>query len=222
MADGSGFFKRIRSDFEYRTYFTSTVSFFASIVFAGYNIFLGAVYETVWNIGIAAYYVLLVGVRAFVGFKEIRLRKSELPDAEKEEIRKNIFIVQSVLLFVIDLALTGPITIMVMQGKSVNYSEIPAIAVAAYTVFKTVTATMSYVKTRKLSNVSITVLKNVNFIDAIVSVLTLQYALVMTFGDGVTGNMLTVCAITSFAFLAFLVAVSIANLIKAVKIKRVA
>ena len=40
---------------------------------------------------------------------------------------------------------------MVMQGKSVNYSEIPAIAVAAYTVFKIVTATMSYVKTRKLS-----------------------------------------------------------------------
>lgn len=81
---------------------------------------------------------------------------------------------------------------------------------------------MSYVKTRKLSNVSITMLKNVNFIDAIVSVLTLQYTLVMTFGDGVTENMLTVCAITSFAFLAFLVAVSVTNLIKAVKIKRAA
>jgi hypothetical protein len=125
MADGSGFFKRIRSDFEYRTYFNSTVSFFASIVFAGYNIFLGAVYETVWNIGIAAYYVLLVGVRAFVGFKEIRLRKSELPDAEKEEIRKNIFIVQSVLLFVIDLALTGPITIMVMKAKALIIPKFP-------------------------------------------------------------------------------------------------
>lgn len=41
-----GFIARLRKDFEYRAYIGSTVSFFASLAFMGYNIFLGAVYGT--------------------------------------------------------------------------------------------------------------------------------------------------------------------------------
>ncbi|MDE7083514.1 MAG: hypothetical protein K2O89_07430 [Clostridia bacterium] len=216
----NAFLKRIREDFEFRTYITSTVSFVVSLAFAAYNIFLGAAYKTVWNVGIAVYYLLLVGVRAFVGYKEIKFKKTGLSVEEKEERRKNVYLVQSITLFLIDLALTGPITIMVMQGKSVNYSEIPAIAVAAYSVFKIVTSSVSYAKTRKFSNLGVTALKNVNFIDALVSVLTLQYTLLMTFGDGIKGDMFTLCAVSSFAILALLIAVSVTNLVKAINIKK--
>ncbi len=215
-----GFIKRLKSDFEYRTYVTSTLSFIAPVAFAGYNIFLGAAYKAIWNIGIAVYYLLLVGVRGFVGYKEIKFKKLQLPEEEKEEKLKTVFIVQSAMLFVIDLALTGPISIMAMQKKSVDYSAIPAIAIAAYTVYKIVTASVSYAKTRKAENLGVKMLKNVNFIDALVAVLTLQYTLIMTFGDGVTGSMLTLCAVTSFAILAILIAVSVTNLIDAVKIKK--
>ena len=217
-----GFIARLRKDFEYRTYVTSTVSFFASLAFAGYNIFLGAAYKTVWNIGIAVYYFLLVCVRAFVGYKEIKFKKSGLSDGEKEERRKNVYIAQSIILFLIDVALVGPITIMVLQRKSVDYSKIPAIAMAAYTVFKIVTSSISYVKTRKMTNLSLRIFKNLNFIDALVAVLTLQYTLLMTFGDGVTGEMFPLCAATSFAVWAFLIIVSITNLFQAIKIKKAA
>lgn len=216
----NGFFKRLRKDFEYRTYVTSTVSFFVSLAFAGYNVFLGAAYKTVWNIGIAVYYLFLVGVRAFVGYKEIKLYKSGLAVEEKEKRRLSVYFIQSLMLFLIDIALTGPITIMVMQGKSVNYSEIPAIAVAAYTVFKIVTSSVSYAKTRKMTNLSVRMLKNVNFIDALVAVLTLQYTLIMTFGDGVNGDMFTLCVVSSFVILAFLIAVSVTNLVSAIKISK--
>lgn len=215
-----GFFKRIRKDFEFRTYVASTVSFFISVAFVGYNVFLAVIYKTVWNTGIAAYYLLLVGIRAFVGYKEIKFKKAELTDGEKEEKRKNVFLVQSVLLFALDLALIGSITIMVLQRRSVAYSEIPAITIAAYTVFKIVTASVSYAKTRKLTNLGVRAFKNLNFIDALVSVLTLQYTLVMTFGDGVTGDMFTLCAVTSFVILAFIITISVSNLIRAAKIKK--
>lgn len=215
-----GFFKRIRKDLEFRTYVASAVSFFVSVAFAGYNVFLAVVYKAVWNIGIAAYYLLLVGIRALVGYKEIKFKKANLTDAEKEEKRKNVFLVQSVLLFALDVALTGPITIMVLQRRSVDYSEIPAITIAAYTVFKIVTASVGYAKTRKLTNLGVRAFKNLNFIDALASVLTLQYTLIMTFGDGVTGEMFTLCAVTSFVILAFIIALSVSNLIRAVKIKK--
>ena len=215
-----GFIARLRKDFEYRAYIGSTVSFFASLAFMGYNIFLGAVYGTVWNIGVAAYYLLLVAVRAFVGVEEIKFKKQGLCAESKEEKRKNVFLVQCVLLFLLDLALVGPITIMVLQQKAVAYSVIPAITVAAYTVFKIVTSSVSYVKTRKTANLGVRAFKNLNFIDALVSVLSLQYTLLMTFGDGITGDMFTLCAVTSFAVWTLLVAVSVTNLIKAIKIKR--
>ena len=108
------------------------------------------------------------------------------------------------------------------ESKSVNYSEIPAIAVAAYTVFKIVTATMSYVKTRKLSNVGITMLKNVNFIrcDSFRS-----YAAIYACYDvrrRSNGEYAYRLRNNEFCVFGFLVAVSITNLIKAVKIKRAA
>lgn len=109
---------------------------------------------------------------------------------------------------------------MVLQQKAVDYSVIPAITVAAYTVFKFVTSSVSYVKTRKTANLGVRAFKNLNFIDALVSVLSLQYTLLMTFGDGITGDMFTLCAVTSFAVWTLLVAVSVTNLIKAIKIKR--
>ena len=215
-----GFFKRIRTDFEFRTYVTSTVSFFVSLAFAGYNIFLGVAYNTVWNIGIAVYYLLLAGVRAFVGYKKIQYKKTGLSDEEKEERLKSVFIAQSIMLFLFDIALVGPITIMVLQGKSVDYSEIPAITVAVYSVFKIVTSSASYAKTRKMPNLSLKMLHNLNFIDALVSILTLQYTLIMTFGSGVSGSMLTLTARTSFVVWAFLIFVSVTNLIKAIKVKK--
>ncbi|MBD5585538.1 MAG: hypothetical protein HDQ88_10685 [Clostridia bacterium] len=217
----STFFKRLKTDFEFRTYITSTVSFFVTFLFAVYNVFLGIAYKTVWNIGIAVYYLLLVGVRAFVGYKEIKLKKSQLEEIVKDERRKNVYIAQSVMFFIIDLALIGPITLMVLQRKSVDYSKIPAIAIAAYTVFKIATSSVSYAKTRNAEHLSVKMLKNVNFIDALVSVLTLQYTLIMTFDSkGITGSMLTLCAITSFVIWVFLIAVSVTNLIRAVKTKR--
>ena len=172
------------------------------------------------DIGVAAYYLLLVAVRAFVGVEEIKFKKQGLCAESKEEKRKNVFLVQCVLLFLLDLALVGPITIMVLQQKAVDYSVIPAITVAAYTVFKIVTSSVSYVKTRKTANLGVRAFKNLNFIDALVSVLSLQYTLLMTFGDGITGDMFTLCAVTSFAVWTLLVAVSVTNLIKAIKIKR--
>ncbi len=83
-----GFIARLRKDFEYRAYIGSTVSFFASLAFMGYNIFLGAVYGTVWNIGVAAYYLLLVAVRAFVGRDKIQKARAVRGEQGGEEKKR--------------------------------------------------------------------------------------------------------------------------------------
>lgn len=109
----SHIFKRIKTDFIFRTFVFSTVSFFVTLVFTGYNTFLGIAYSAVWNIGIAVYYALLLGIRAYVIFSERKFYKADLTEEQKEDKRKRLLLIQSILLFVIDIALIAPIALMV-------------------------------------------------------------------------------------------------------------
>ena len=213
------FIKRIKNDYEFRTFVTSTLSFFVTALFAGYNIFLSFAYQTSWNIGIAIYYVILVGIRAYVLFSEKKMYKLKLSEEQKETARKNLYFVQSILLLIIDLALITPISLMVLQKKNVDYSTIPAIILAAYTTYKIIAAIINYIKTRKQKHLSIKILKNINLIDALVSILSLQYVLIMTFGNGIEGEMLTLCAISTFTVWVLIIAISVLSLINSIKIK---
>ncbi len=106
---------------------------------------------------------------------------------------------------------------MVLEQKAVNYSLIPAIAMAAYTTYKVILSAKSFVKTRRGQQLSVTMLRSVSFVDALVSVLSLQYTLIMTVDGAIVGDMFVLCAVSSFAFWIALVAISVFTLIGAVK-----
>lgn len=219
----NNFTKRIHSvlnDYVFRTFISSTLSFFITIAFAGYNVFLWFAYGAVWNIGIAVYYALLIGIRAYILFSEKKLNKSNMTDKQTECARKKLFFIQSIFLFAIGFALIVPISLMVMQEKEVHYTTIPAITIAVYTTYKIIISTRNYIKNRKQQNLSVQMLKNINFIDSIVSVLSLQYTLLMTFGNGVEGKMFTLCAITSFVLWALSIVVAVSAIVKSIKLKR--
>ncbi len=210
------FIKRMKSDYTFRTFVFSALSFFVTVAFTAYNVFLAVVYKSPFNLGLSVYYALLLCIRLFVILSELRFNKAGYNNEQIESGRKKLFFMQSIMLFVIDLALVAPISMMVLQQKDVNYSEIPAIMIAAYTVYKIVTATINFIKTRKSTHLSVKILRNINFVDALVSVLSLQYTLIMTFNGGISGNMFTVCALSSFAIWAFIAVISVLTLIGAV------
>ncbi len=201
-----------------RAFLFSVLSLSATLLFAGYNVFLWLAYGAAWNIGIAVYYALLAAARADVLFAEEKARR--LCDEERERMRNKRFLAHAIFLFAIDLALIAPISFMVMQKQTVRYSQIPAIATAAYTTYKIAVATKNFLKNKKEKNLSLKILKTLNFVDALVSVLSLQYVLVMTFGEGVTDKMLILCATTSFAVWVLLLVVSAFSLWRAVAERR--
>lgn len=210
---------RMKEDYIYRSFFFLIISSFITLGFTIYNIYLAVTYKFVWNIGISVYYALLLCIRAYIIFSEYKLNKDEFKK-KREYKRKNIFLIQSILLLIIDLALIAPITLMVLQKKEIHYSNIHAITIATYTCYKIVQSTRNYVKTRKLNNLSIRTIRCVNFIDSLVSVLSLQYTLIMTFSDESTTDMLRLGATSSFVIWIFIVLISILNLINAIKIKK--
>lgn len=214
------FFKRIRGDYAYRTLIFAVLSTVINVVFAGFNLILGIYYSSAWSIGIAAYYALLITIRAYTAVCELKFRKKRLSEEEKIPARKTPFLIQCTLLLVVDIALIAPISLMVMQKKPINFSIIPAIAMAAYTTYKIVTSSVNFAKTRKSQNLSVKTFRIINFVDALVSLLSLQYALIMTQEGSIEGEMLTLCAISSFAIWTAVIVISIISLRYAIKIRR--
>ena len=210
--------KRIKNDYVFRTFIFSALSFFVTLVFTIYNTFLGVAYKSVWNIGIALYYALLLCIRAYIIFSERKFYKNNLTDEQKDRKRKIIFFVQSILLLIIDFALIAPISLMVLQKRAIKFSQIPAIAMAGYTSFKIFVSTRNIFKTKFEMNLSIKMLRNINFIDALVSILSLQYTLIMTFGGGLDEDMFTLCAISSFCIYVLLFILSLKTFLSSIRI----
>ena len=204
---------RFRDDYEYRTMVSAIASIFVSLFFAAYNfaVFVKTRYE--WNIGIAIYYALLCIVRAVVEIAGIRGKKRDDDHAgEKTAVAAGVFTCA------ISAALVLPIAMMTMNRREVHYDTITAITVAAYTTYKIVIAVRSFLKTRHAYSATISTLKNIGFIDALTSVLSLQYTLIVTFGD--MSEMFTMCAFTSFAIWVGIVGLSIRLLVISVKTLR--
>lgn len=200
----TAFFRRVAKDAAFRVVVVSAFSLFASAAFTAYNAFLGAVYRSAWSVAIAFYYALLTALRADVLCRERKYVKNKLSADEKETRRKKALPRQCFFLFVVAAALIAPISLMVLQKKHAEYSEIAAISVAAYTVYRVVFSAKNHFGAKKSSNAAAKMLADINLVDASVSVLTLQYALLMTFDGGITGDMFTLCALSSLAIWAFI------------------
>ena len=93
---------------------------------------------------------------------------------------------------------------------------IPAIAMAAYTTYKVIMASVNLKRRKRSSDRLVRLLRTINFIDALVSVLSLQNTLIMVNMKGDGSEMLTLSAITSAAIMLTVLALSIAAMIKGI------
>lgn len=212
--------KNLKDDYEFRTMVASVFSATVTLVFATYNVAVGIVYETVWSICIAVYYFLLVCLKFCMVLAEKRYYVKALTVDELNARRVKMLLWQSAALFSIDLSLLAPIIMMIKSEREINYSSIVAIMTAAYTVYKIVAASVNYYRTRKISNLSVRIIRDVYLKDALASVISLQYVLTTTFGDGMTGDMLTVSEVTGALLWLLIVSVSACSLAQAIKLRK--
>ncbi len=114
-----------------------------------------------------------------------------------------------------DFALFAPTILMALFQKEVKFTVIMAIALATYTCYKIVMASINYAKTRKNQNPTVKILRTILFAEALVSILTLQNTLIMTFGEVTTG-MKTLVIVSSTLILFTIISLSIMSLTDAI------
>ena len=203
----------LKRNYSTRVLITSLISLVVVLLFAAYNGALGIINNSIWNGSICIYYLLLLIIRGIILNFKIRNKDNNT--------EKPIFIVTSLLVLVLNLVLIIPISLMVMNRREVLNNEIiPAIIMAAYTTYKITIATINYQKTRKCNELLIKELRTINFIDAFVSLLTLQNTLILLNGE-MSNEMMILSAISSGVVVFFMIVISIFLLIKGIRDNKV-
>lgn len=214
----AGFLRTWREDYIRQTMMSAALSFGCTALFTLYNGYLGLCCGSVWHGSIGIFSLLLMAIRGMVLLTE---KKNQIrSEAERDRCRRRTVFLSSVLLLALDLALIGPISMMAVPEKPVSMGLIPAIAMAAYTTWKITMASLHLSRQRRRGGVSLLVaeLRTVNFIDALVAILTLQNTLIMVEGTPEDETaMRTVSAVSSAILYAVIVAITIRMLYRGLR-----
>ncbi|MCR5274669.1 MAG: hypothetical protein K6E26_04835 [Clostridiales bacterium] len=124
-----------------------------------------------------------------------------------------------IILLVMNLSLIVPISLMVKMQKPVDMTLIPAIAMAAYTTYKIVIASVNLAKKRKTRNLLVREQRTINFTDALLSVAVLQNTLIMVNKGEGSSAMFIVSAFTSAALLILMITVSVLGFVGGIRQK---
>ncbi len=188
-------------DYGRKTAVFSSMSALMNLFFMFFNAVLGVMYSSLWHGSISVYYTLLFIVRSIIVMHQ---RRGE----DNQKKNRNIYLLTHILLLVMNVSLIVPIAMMTMGNRSYTHGLIPAIAMATYTTYRVTTAIMNAVRSKKEGGVFTSLLRTINFIDAMLSVLTLQNALIIATG-GRTEEMQTLTAYTSGGIWLLIVAVTV-------------
>lgn len=210
------FFDRWKTDYDFKTVTAALASLFVTALFALYNGFLGVYRASLWHGSICVYYLVLVILRGIIISSRSRTDRSSTP----ERFRKRIYITSAALLLLLNVCLIVPVSLMVVRQKPVDLTLIQAIAMAAYTTYKVIMASVNLKNRKRSVDSLVRLLRTISFIEALVSVLTLQNTLIMVNMKSESSEMLTLSAITSAAIMLAVLALSFSAMMNGIKHKK--
>ncbi len=173
----------------------------------------GICFHSNWLIAFAFYYLLLTGLRASLVHYVRRHRPFEDLEAEYRRLR---FV--GVMLLSMNLALVLLVSRMVGHNEAVEYPGALIYAMAAYAFYAVILSLVQVIRFRKLGSPVITAIKIVNFTAALVSMLSLEAAMLARFGNPedrlFRGRTI---GITGFVICLLIVMISVIMIIRATK-----
>ena len=191
--------KDVFNDYYKLTIITAVISMITALLFALFNGLIGMISDAPWNLYISIYYLLLIIVRM-----------------ETLIFEKKAYIASFCILMVLNIALIGPIVLMIKNLRPGNIGMILSIAMAAYSFTSITIAIINAKKSIKHDNLLVKQNRIIDLISALVSILILQHTLIVVNGD-YTQDLVIMSVFTSAAIWAFIVFITIFSFVKNIK-----
>lgn len=185
------FIATLMENYSFKTLIFSFCSFAMTVAFAIINLVGAIIYGTVWYASISAYYFVLILFRGGILLADRKFKKKFAQTPELYEKSKwQIYLFGGAFLSLMEIAMAVAVTQMMLSKKPMQDNEIMAICTAAYTFYKITMAIYNLIKARKFNNPVVQALRNINFADACMSMVSLTVLLLSTFSEEESGRSL--------------------------------
>lgn len=165
--------ERFMTDARFRAGVSLYQGFFVNLLYIVMKLMSGVVYRSAWFIALAVYYILLAVMRFLL------VRRLNVQD-EAAELRR--YRLCGIMLLFMNQALTGIVVFMVHQNRGFAYPGLLIYAMAAYSFYAVTVAVINIVRTRRHNSPILSAAKAINFVAALVSILSLTTAMLAQFG----------------------------------------
>ncbi len=206
---------RMIKNFGFRTVVTATISFAGSIIYAVFNGALGIIYSSIWYGALASYYILISFTR---GGLLLYQKNKDKAEGDERLIQAKKYRSSGIFLLVLNFALSSAIAQMIFDDKTFVYPGWIIYAFAAYAFTKMTMSIVNIFKSRQQDDLTIMGIRDINLIDAVVSILALQTALLHTFSAPEDISVSSFNSITGVFVSLFTVVFSIYMIVKAQRI----
>lgn len=168
---------RFLTDAAFQTHISLYVSLFINLLYVGLNLLSWFSYRSMWFFVLAGYY----GILAVMRFLLVRYLHSHRPGENRHgELRRARLC--ACILLLLNLVLTGAVMMILYQNKGFSYRGMLIYAMAAYTFYITVHASIDLIRYRKYHSPVMTTAKIIALSAALVSMLALETAMLSQFG----------------------------------------
>lgn len=219
------FTKKLFLNYGYRTIFFSIISFMMNIAYVVFNVFLSADAYSAWYASLAGYYLFLSILRFVVLFSSYFARKKFGEHSNLYYLEKlRIYRACGITLLILEVTLAGAVTKMVFQDNIDLNNPLLAVASGGYTVYKVTLAIINSVKVYRLNDPLLQSIRNINLMDAMVSLFALQTTLFALFARDNSTIVGAVNAFTGYAVSILTIAMGILMIVRAshkLKTKRI-
>ncbi len=202
---------RYMTDVAFKTHVSLYASLTVNLLYAAVNIVSVMLYHSAWFGVLAGYYVILAVMR----FLLLRyVNKNAIGEKRVAELRRSRLC--GMILMTVNLALSGAVLMMLYRDKGYEYNGILIYVMAMYTFYVTTHAIINIVKYRKYESPVVTTAKAINLCAALVSMLSLETAMLSRFGaDMQPENRRIMIAATGAGVSAVVVALSVYMIVRA-------
>ena len=169
-------------NFGFRTVIFAIGSFLMSLLFSGFNAYMGVSNRSIWYGALAAFYIALAFLRGGVlAYHKRRIGNKRQND---EYIKAKVYRNSGIITLILNIALSSVIAQMIFSDAHFTYMGWTIFAYAAYAFYKITISIIALIKAHKQDDLTVRAIRNINLVDALVSILALQTALLTMFSEG--------------------------------------
>lgn len=165
-------------EMQFRTEAALYQGFFMNLVYVGIKLVSGVIYHSVWFGALSVYYMFL----ALMRFSLIHYVQKKEDTFDYAGEWKRYRVCGGILLFM-NVALVAIVVLVVLEKEGFEYPGMLIYVMAAYTFYAITIAIINVVKYRKYGSPILSAAKVINLTAALVSILSLETAMLSQFGD---------------------------------------